>query len=67
MDEFWTEYGLPTAITVAYIVGIVVVLLGAVALRTGETIYWNGPEMKANNLPEADPYIRGYFRKGWEI
>jgi NADH-quinone oxidoreductase subunit H len=34
MDEFWTEYGLPTAITVAYIVGIVVVLLGAVAYLT---------------------------------
>jgi NADH-quinone oxidoreductase subunit H len=34
MGEFWTAYGLPTAITVAYIVGIVVVLLGAVAYLT---------------------------------
>src|SRR5688500_6451452 len=34
MVEFWSEYGLPTAITVAYIVGIVIVLLGAVAYLT---------------------------------
>ncbi len=34
MAELWTEYGLPTAITVAYIVGIVLVLLGAVAYLT---------------------------------
>ncbi len=44
-----------------------VVLLGVVALRTGATIYWNGPEMKATNAPEAQTLIRGYFRKGWEI
>src|SRR5688500_12075588 len=34
MVEFWNEYGLPTAITVAYIVGIVIVRLGAVAYLT---------------------------------
>ncbi len=44
-----------------------IVLLGLVALRTGKTLHWNGPEMKATNTPEADPFIRGYFRKGWEI
>ncbi len=44
-----------------------IVLLGVVALRTGTTIYWDGPGMKATNAPEADPLIRGYFRKGWEI
>ncbi len=44
-----------------------IVLLGVVALRTGTTIYWNGPGMKATNAPEADSLIRGYFRKGWEV
>jgi predicted dehydrogenase len=44
-----------------------IVLLGLVALRTGKTLRWNGPEMKATNAPEAEPFIRGYFRKGWEI
>jgi NADH-quinone oxidoreductase subunit H len=34
MAEFWTSYGMPTAITVAYIVAIVLVLLGAVAYLT---------------------------------
>jgi len=43
------------------------VLLGAVALQTGETIYWDGPSMKAINSPKAEPLIHGYFRKGWEI
>ena len=44
-----------------------IVMLGTVALRTGRTLYWNGPDMKATNAPEADRFIRGYFRKGWEI
>jgi hypothetical protein len=44
-----------------------IVLLGVVALRTGNTLHWNGPEMKATNAPEAEPLIRGSFRKGWEI
>ena len=34
MAEFWTGYGLPTVVTVAYIVAIVLVLLGAVAYLT---------------------------------
>jgi predicted dehydrogenase len=44
-----------------------IVLLGKVALRTGATIYWDGPAMKAVNAPQADQYIRGYHRKGWEV
>jgi len=44
-----------------------IVLLGVVALRTGKALFWNGPEMKATNAPEAEPFIRGHFRKGWEI
>ena len=44
-----------------------IVLLGVVALRTGKTLHWNGPEMRASNAPEAEPFIHGYFRKGWEI
>ena len=44
-----------------------IVLLGGLALRSGATIYWDGPNMKATNRPEADPLIHGHFRKGWEI
>jgi hypothetical protein len=43
------------------------VLLGTVALRTGETIHWDGPNMRAINSPKAEPLIHGHFRKGWEI
>jgi len=42
-------------------------LLGVVALRTGATIHWDGPNMKAINTPQAEPFIHGHFRKGWEI
>jgi hypothetical protein len=38
-----------------------------VALRTGKTLRWDGAGMRASNVPEAEPFIRGYFRKGWEI
>ncbi len=44
-----------------------IVLLGSVALRTGKTLHWDGPSMSATNALEAERYIRGSFRKGWEI
>jgi predicted dehydrogenase len=44
-----------------------IALLGVVALRTGATIHWDAPNMKATNLPQADQLIHGHFRKGWEI
>lgn len=42
-------------------------LLGALSLRTGKRIDWNGQAMKANNLPEADKIIHESRRSGWEI
>jgi predicted dehydrogenase len=44
-----------------------IVLLGGVALRIGEALYWDGPNMRAPSSPEAEPYIRGHFRNGWEL
>jgi len=44
-----------------------IVLLGAVALQTGQTLYWDGPNMTAPNVPEAEPIVRGHFRDGWEL
>jgi hypothetical protein len=44
-----------------------IVLLGVVALRTGTTLHWDGPKMRATNAPQVAPIIHGYFRKGWEI
>ena len=42
-------------------------LVGFLALRTGKRIEWDAKNMKAKGCPEADPFIRPHFRKGWEI
>jgi len=44
-----------------------IALLGIVALRTGTTIHWDGPNMTATNALRAEPFIHGHFRKGWAI
>ena len=44
-----------------------VVVLGNLALRLGKKIDWDGVNMKAKGLPEADQYIHAQYRKGWEI
>ncbi|WCJ59265.1 Gfo/Idh/MocA family oxidoreductase [Fontisphaera persica] len=44
-----------------------VVLLGTVALRTRKKIYWDAANMKATNAPEADRFLKGTYRKGWEL
>jgi predicted dehydrogenase len=44
-----------------------VVLLGNVATRTGKKLVWDGENMKAENAPEADQYIRMEYRKGWSL
>ncbi len=44
-----------------------IVLLGNVALRTGQRIEWDSKGMKASNTDEADRYIRASYRKGWSL
>ena len=51
-----------------------VVLLGNIALRTGQTLYekglklhYDGPGMRVTNLDEANKYIRSEFREGWTL
>ena len=43
------------------------ILLGNVALRTRRLLKWDGPGMKATNVPEADQYLREPYRAGWEL
>ena len=43
------------------------VLLGVVALKAGKTIEWDTVAMKAKNCPDADPFIRRDYRKGFSI
>jgi len=42
------------------------VLMGNFAVRSGKRIEWDGPNMRATNVPEANRYGRREPRKGWE-
>ncbi|MBW8041475.1 MAG: Gfo/Idh/MocA family oxidoreductase [Planctomycetes bacterium] len=51
-----------------------VVLLGNIAVRMGKMIYekglklyYDGPNMRITNMPEANKYIRREYRKGWTL
>ncbi len=41
------------------------VLLGGLAIRTGQRIEWDAEEMKVTNLPGMDDYIKEPARRGW--
>jgi hypothetical protein len=43
------------------------IMLGNVALRAQKLLKWDGPNMKATNVPEADQYMRSTYRAGWEL
>jgi hypothetical protein len=40
--------------------------LGNVAYRTGKKIEWDYQHLRASNAPEAAPFIRKPYRKGWD-
>jgi predicted dehydrogenase len=42
-------------------------LLGTLALRTGKVVRWDPQGVQAVNAPEAQPFIDGAYRKGWEL
>ena len=41
--------------------------MGNVAYRVGKKLKWDPVHMKAVNAPEADKFIQGSYRKGWEL
>jgi hypothetical protein len=43
------------------------VLLGNFAVRSGQKLYWDGPNMKVTNVPEANKYVRDQYRSGWTL
>jgi len=43
------------------------VLLGNVAVRTGQRIEWDAKAMKVTNVPEANQFVHGAYRPGWEV
>jgi predicted dehydrogenase len=41
--------------------------LGSIAYRLGKKLEWDAPAMKAKNAPEAEPFIKREYRKGWKL
>ena len=41
--------------------------LGNVAFRVGRKLEWDPKSLKATNAPEAEPFIRGAYPKGWKL
>ena len=44
-----------------------VVLLGNLAIKAGKTIEWDSVNLKANNAPELDQWVKREYRKGWDL
>ncbi len=43
------------------------VLLGNLAIRAGRKLYWDGPNMRVTNYPEANQFVRCSYRDGWTL
>ena len=44
-----------------------VVLLGNLAVRTGQAIEWDAARMRATNVPEANAFLEEEYREGWSL
>jgi predicted dehydrogenase len=44
-----------------------IVLLGSVALRTGERLQWDARRLRVSNTQSAAPLLRTAYRSGWEV
>ncbi len=43
------------------------VLLGVLASRLDTTIQWDSENLRVTNVPDAQEYVEGYYRSGWEL
>jgi predicted dehydrogenase len=43
------------------------ILLGNVALRTGERLVWERANLKVTNIASAQQYVRPEYREGWKL
>lgn len=44
-----------------------IILLGCVAMRAGTKLQWDGPNMRASNVPGSLQFVKRINRKGWSI
>ena len=43
------------------------ILFGNVAARAGKRLFWDGPNLKVTNAPEANEHLRRQYREGWTL
>ena len=43
------------------------VLLGNVSTLSGKRLFWDGPNMKVTNVPEANAFLKRQYRQGWTL
>ena len=43
------------------------VLLGCVAVRTGEYLQWDGPNMRFTNSAAANKHLKPDYQNGWQL
>ena len=43
------------------------ILLGNIAARAGRKLFWDGPNLKITNAPEANEYLKREYREGWRL
>ena len=43
------------------------ILFGNVAARAGKKLFWDGPNLKVTNAPEANQHLRRKYREGWTL
>jgi predicted dehydrogenase len=43
------------------------VLLGNLAIRSGQKLEWDGPNMRCTNVPEANAFVSKQYRDGWKV
>ncbi|MCP4257434.1 MAG: Gfo/Idh/MocA family oxidoreductase [Planctomycetes bacterium] len=43
------------------------ILLGNVAARAGQRLFWDGPNFKVTNMPDAEKYLKREYREGWSL
>ncbi|MFP4056174.1 MAG: Gfo/Idh/MocA family protein [Candidatus Brocadiia bacterium] len=43
------------------------VLIGNLAVRTGQKVQWDAERMRSTNVPEANRFVRREYRQGWTL
>jgi len=43
------------------------ILLGNVAARAGQKLFWDGPNFKITNISDGEKYLKREYREGWSL